>query len=227
MPLTGQLYKSNENSVSRRIEMASQPYSQGFLPEPKSSGCGVLNTICLAKMLKMMPACHRILRIATRVLVYSSIFVASALPRATAQGNVGIGTLSPDEKLDVAGAVRIGNTLTNNIGTIRFRDTIFEGNIDGTEEGWRDLSNLWRKGASHTIYYDPLHNAQYGATVAIGSNASPIDINSNSFSRFYVRSQRDSITGGGSVTGTVTRDHLGYGPLVSSGPPGVSPYYVS
>lgn len=55
-------------------------------------------------------------------------------------GNVGIGTSAPTEKLEVAGAIKIGDTITvtPSAGTIRFNSTInkFQG-YDGTV--WQDL----------------------------------------------------------------------------------------
>ena len=55
-------------------------------------------------------------------------------------GNVGIGTSAPTEKLEVAGAIKIGdtNTVAPSAGTIRFNTTTnkFQG-YDGTV--WQDL----------------------------------------------------------------------------------------
>jgi len=42
-------------------------------------------------------------------------------------GNVGIGTTSPAEKLEVSGAIKIGNTTNTNAGTIRYTGITFEG----------------------------------------------------------------------------------------------------
>ena len=42
-------------------------------------------------------------------------------------GNVGIGTAEPDEKLEVNGAIKVGNTTGTNAGTIRWTGTAFEG----------------------------------------------------------------------------------------------------
>lgn len=53
-------------------------------------------------------------------------------------GNVGIGTATPTEQLDINGAVRIGSTTTDNAGTIRFEGGEFEG-YDGTE--WKSLTS--------------------------------------------------------------------------------------
>ena len=43
------------------------------------------------------------------------------------EGNVGIGTTTPSEKLEVNGGVKIGNTAATNAGTIRWTGTAFEG----------------------------------------------------------------------------------------------------
>lgn len=53
-------------------------------------------------------------------------------------GNVGIGVASPTTKLDVAGAIKIGDTSTCTAGAIRFRNNDFEGCIDGTT--WKSLT---------------------------------------------------------------------------------------
>lgn len=53
-------------------------------------------------------------------------------------GNVGIGTTSPAEVLDVNGAVKLNNTANTNAGTIRWTGTDFEG-YDGIE--WISLTS--------------------------------------------------------------------------------------
>ena len=52
-------------------------------------------------------------------------------------GNAGIGTLTPLEKLDVDGAVRLGTTVDSNAGTLRWTGTDFEG-YDGS--AWQSLT---------------------------------------------------------------------------------------
>ena len=51
-------------------------------------------------------------------------------------GNLGIGTTTPLERLEVAGAIKIGNTAAQNDGAIRFTGASFEGR---TAEGWLTL----------------------------------------------------------------------------------------
>lgn len=72
----------------------------------------------------------------------------------TNDGLVGLGTLTPLEKLDVGGAVKIGTTTNTNSGTIRFTGTDFEGRKDA---GWVSLTagnGPWSIGAGDTIYYN-------------------------------------------------------------------------
>lgn len=55
-------------------------------------------------------------------------------------GNVGLGLTNPLEKLEVNGAIRLGGTATNNIGTIRWNGVNFEG-YDGVF--WKTLDGDW------------------------------------------------------------------------------------
>ncbi len=54
-----------------------------------------------------------------------------------ADGYVGIGNVNPLEKLDVVGAIKLGNTSNSNNGTIRYTGTDFEGRVNGT---WLSLT---------------------------------------------------------------------------------------
>lgn len=58
--------------------------------------------------------------------------------RMLPDGSFGVGTLSPLEKLDVAGALRLGTTANGNEGTIRWTGTDFEG-YDGS--AWQSLTS--------------------------------------------------------------------------------------
>lgn len=49
--------------------------------------------------------------------------------------NVGIGTNTPLERLDITGGLRIGNTSSSNAGTLRFQNGRFEG-FNGTSWNW-------------------------------------------------------------------------------------------
>ena len=67
------------------------------------------------------------------LLLLSIIFISYS----TCAQNVGVGNISPQEKLEVSGAVRIGNTFSNNPGTIRYgTDNQFKANENGT---WRSV----------------------------------------------------------------------------------------
>ena len=75
--------------------------------------------------------------------------------RITSTGDIGIGTLTPLERLEVDGGVRIGFSGNNNAGTIRWTGTAMEYN-DGTQ--WLPFagsggSSLWSQNGSD-IYYN-------------------------------------------------------------------------
>ena len=82
-----------------------------------------------------------------------------------AQNNVGIGVLSPQEKLDVAGAVRIGNATGDHMGTVRFLNGRFQGNTDGTSDGWRMLDGPWLTDINDNYYL-----SHTGLKAAIGDS---------------------------------------------------------
>ena len=81
-----------------------------------------------------------------------------------AQNGVGIGTNTPVEKLDVDGAIKLGNTTTTNAGTIRWTGSDFEG-YDGS--AWVVLSggtatNNWTASGAD-IYNANIGNVGVGA----------------------------------------------------------------
>ena len=56
-----------------------------------------------------------------------------------AQQGMGVGNTNPQEMLDVTGAIKIGTTTNNNVGTIRWNGTEFQGR---TASGWVSLSSV-------------------------------------------------------------------------------------
>ncbi len=67
----------------------------------------------------------------------ASIFLATTMLSLNLNAqNVGIGTTTPTEKLEVSGAVRIGSTASSNPGTIRYSGGQIEANEAGT---WKSL----------------------------------------------------------------------------------------
>lgn len=75
--------------------------------------------------------------------------------RITSNGDIGIGTLAPTERLDVTGGIRVGFSSNNNAGTIRWSGSAMEYN-DGTS--WLPFSSggsggsLWSQSGSDVFY---------------------------------------------------------------------------
>jgi hypothetical protein len=94
----------------------------------------------------------------------------------THDGLLGVGTITPAQKVDIAGAVKIGTTATGNAGTIRFTGSDFEGFINSS---WVSLTagmGPWATGTpAGTIYYKngTTSRIAVGATTAAAS----LDIN--------------------------------------------------
>jgi Kelch motif len=70
--------------------------------------------------------------------IYFLSFTIFSFFICTAQ-NIGIGTTTPKQKLDVNGAIKIGTTSTNLPGSIRYENGSFEG---GTGSSWKSLEGL-------------------------------------------------------------------------------------
>ena len=70
---------------------------------------------------------------------YVSVWILMLACFTSIAQNVGIGTASPQQQLDVNGAIRIGSTSTLNAGTIRYNAGKFEGSDGGS---WKSLESL-------------------------------------------------------------------------------------
>ncbi|MSR88200.1 MAG: hypothetical protein EXS67_00915 [Candidatus Margulisbacteria bacterium] len=66
----------------------------------------------------------------------------------TQEGNVGIGTSIPRSKLDVAGAIRVGEAQSNTLGSIQYKNNDFQG---FTKTGWTSFASLSGIGAANQI----------------------------------------------------------------------------
>lgn len=94
--------------------------------------------------------------------------------------NVGVGTTEPLEKLDVDGALKLGNTINTNTGTIRWTGTDFEGYDGGAWQSFTaggsggdlplgSLGQTLRHNGSDWIATDFLHND--GNRIGIGTTS--------------------------------------------------------
>ena len=66
----------------------------------------------------------------------------------TQEGNVGIGTSQPRTKLDVAGAIRVGEAQSNALGSIQYKNNDFQG---FTRTGWTSFASLTGIGSANQI----------------------------------------------------------------------------
>ncbi|MGZ4117648.1 MAG: hypothetical protein ACXVPY_09210 [Bacteroidia bacterium] len=116
----------------------------------------------------------------------------------TVDARLGLGTTTPSEKVEIAGAIKIGTSLASGDGTIRYTGTDFEGHKAGA---WVSLTGgstppppagPWTQGAGNLIYY----LAGTDSRVGIGTNSalSTLDVNDG-----------ESVAGGN--TGAIIYNH--------------------
>jgi len=83
-----------------------------------------------------------------------------------ATGNVGIGTQVPIQKLEVVGAVRIGNTTTNSNGSIRYNGFNFQGHHNGQ---WLNLDEQAGSGGNSVFSLNGTDAFYTAGRVGIGT----------------------------------------------------------
>lgn len=110
-------------------------------------------------------------RIQNLVLTFSLAILTtvafSQIKVVAPNGDVGIGTSTPNEKLQVNGGVLVGNTTNSNAGTIRYNGSDLEGYVNGS---WTSLTtggggggggSVWTTGAGGDVSYT-------GGSVGVG-----------------------------------------------------------
>lgn len=102
--------------------------------------------------------------------VLVSAFSVGIISISTAQ-NVGVGSSSPSEKLDVNGAIKVGNTSGNNAGSIRY--------INGSNKFQVNIAGTWYDIATGNLAY--INNFSYNATtnelsITEGSTVHTVDL---------------------------------------------------
>lgn len=100
------------------------------------------------------------------VIINANSSLGSEKAIITSDAKLGLGTVTPLEKIDIDGAIKIGTTANTNVGTIRYTGTDFEGRV-GT--GWVSLTagnGPWTTGAGNSIYYLGASNSRIG----VGTN---------------------------------------------------------
>jgi len=84
-------------------------------------------------------------------------------------GNIGTGSiLAPTEKLELDGALKIGNTLTNNAGTIKYDGTDLQGYVGGQ---WKSLTTGGGNSDFTTTGNNTYQTNTTNGTVSLGASA--------------------------------------------------------
>ena len=119
-------------------------------------------------------------RLGGDVLIHGDASLASTQKAIiTTDAKLGLGTISPTEKIDIDGAIKIGTTTTNNEGTIRYTGTDFEGRKAGA---WVSLTggSIWGKvDNSDSIYYTSSSQPKVGIGIATPTSSLHIFNNEN------------------------------------------------
>lgn len=103
-------------------------------------------------------------------IALGTAFLAGSALVAEAQ-NFGVDVANPQEKMDVNGAIRIGNTSNSNAGTIRYSSVShkFQVNMNGT---WYDLATTSNSQITN-VNYNPTTNI---ITISEGGNNFTVDL---------------------------------------------------
>ncbi len=122
-------------------------------------------------------------RVGGDVLIHGDASLASSQKAIiTTDAKLGLGTISPTEKIDIDGAIKIGTTTTNNEGTIRYTGTDFEGRKAGA---WVSLTggSIWGKvDNSDSIYYTSSSQPKVGIGIATPTSSLHVFNNENALS---------------------------------------------
>jgi len=154
--------KVGDTVLSPREEIASSIYA--IHAEVASS---VVGSISAEQDLDMKG--HNILNLSTITAQSEGIYLATNI--FVTQGNVGIGTTAPSQKLHVAGKLQVGNdAATPTAGAIRWTGTNFEG-FDGSV--WRTLDVQATSGGGWTedMGGNKVYLTNSGRNVGIGTTA--------------------------------------------------------
>ncbi|MEO8590426.1 MAG: hypothetical protein ABI432_13710 [Flavobacteriales bacterium] len=93
-------------------------------------------------------------RLGGDILIHGESTIAmSDRAMITSDARLGLGTITPAERIEVDGAIKIGTSLGTSDGTIRYTGSEFQGRTGGS---WRSLGSEWGKvDNTDAIYYSP------------------------------------------------------------------------
>jgi len=109
-------------------------------------------------------------RLGGDILIHGDAMVAEEKSIITSDAKLGLGTITPAEKIDIDGAIKIGTTTNSNEGTIRYNGTDFEGRTGST---WVSFSagSQWEDAGPNMITYNPAGHAKVGIGVVTPTSA--------------------------------------------------------
>jgi hypothetical protein len=131
-PLVELMGRINEGTNQRRNESTNQRRDEST--KERINEEGTMKTIIVGMAMFLIIPGFLICQTAFRVKGVDS----DSLLVVKDNGNVGVGTTDPLEKLEVNGAMKIGNTAQQNEGTVRYNSGTFEGYASSA---WYPLNN--------------------------------------------------------------------------------------
>ena len=107
-------------------------------------------------LLNMTTSDLNLQRLGGDILIHGDMTVAPpSRGIITSDARLGLGTITPTEKIDIDGAIRIGTSTGANDGTIRYNGTDFEGRKGGAWASLTAGNGPWTLGTGNSVSYSP------------------------------------------------------------------------
>jgi|GEM_PF-2025862 len=109
------------------------------------------------------------------LVIHGSSVTATDQVIITNDGKIGVGNITPLEKIDIAGAIKIGTTVTANDGTIRYNGSDFQGRKSGAWVSLTGAGSFIPAGTGKISYDVPEAKVGIGVSVPV----SALDVKDN------------------------------------------------